>query len=291
LTTLIFHNEQGREYGAEYPEQGTCAQSIQSAENFIEAAPDRPGMWKFMDDTVADVLRHPSTQRKDFKLYVMGYAHLFNDGPESAWCDDKSFTVNMKELIRSRTPFGGDPRVKLTQAIRACINDLTTKMNAQIENVIRYRNDPRVVYISVTEAFNGHRFCEGNSNWYRQYFGTDSWFWNASPDDLFNVGNQAVDGAKYAEALMNQASINNKWNAAYNSTELFESSLQEWDWQDLLATEKGPAAMSPHQGASPGIALRPFHPKQYGHAAISEILRARAVEDFTSGCSPACPWN
>ncbi|KAI5369319.1 hypothetical protein Slin15195_G001950 [Septoria linicola] len=227
----IFHNERGIAYDGQYPDpMGKCATSIATFRRFLDADRDKPGIWKFMDDTIRDIIAHRSTSRRNFKLYVLGYAHLFStEAPGSDWS-----THNDQRLDHKR-------------------------FNDQIQDVIKNLNNKKVKYISTTEGFNGHRFCGKGHNLYDQYFGSNVWLWNASPAGLVS-----------AEA--DQTKANDEWSAVYNRTFVFTPGADAFDWSDLLQVKKGPEAKSPHQGWSPGIALRPLRPKLEGHRSIKDSL-------------------
>ncbi|GIZ47217.1 hypothetical protein CKM354_001031500 [Cercospora kikuchii] len=251
----IFHNEHGRAYGGYYLDPtGECAKSIGNVRQLLDAAPEEQGIWKYMDDTIKDIFRDPRTSKNDFKLYVLGYAHLFNiDAPDSDWCNDKTFSVSASDFANGRRP-------PLSSGLRTAINDLTTRFNDRTPDVIKNMRSNKVQYVSTTERFNGHRFCEKDHNMYDQYFGSNVWLWNVSPDGLF------------PSSVKDQAEANKDWADVYNATGfVFMPNMEAWDWTDMLNMEKGPEAKSPQQGWSPGVVLRPLHPKLA--RVLSEIER------------------
>jgi hypothetical protein len=193
-------------------------------------------------------------KQSDFNLYAPGYAHYFNiDSPASDWCNEASFNLNFWDAVNYR-------RTTLSQPLRAKINSLTEMLNAQIMSVIGAVNDPRVDYVSITEHFKGHRFCEPGHNIFTDMYGSDYvWFWNASPRRL-------------ADRHATQNDVEFQFNATYLAGVL--SREDQFDWTYLLAMEKGTNALGPWQGASPRIALPHFHPTQQGHTAIKDALKA-----------------
>lgn len=270
----IFHNED-KDYGPDYPDPaGACYKSIEWTRNFIRAGHTDVGIWRYMDDTIRDVLEHPrANDRNDFKLYVVEYAHLFNDmAGESDFCNDISFSVSLNERLNGNTP-------KLSRELRQEINSLTTEMNGQILDVVRWRNGDseegkeKVVVVPITEHFNEHRFCDKDQNANDQWYGEKVYFWNASPEGLIGATEDASEAS-----LQDMADAS--WQRAYNTSEPEEDALKNFVWNDLLQVEKGPEALSPHQGWSPGFALRPFHPKALGHTAIRNALMPLIDRDF-----------
>lgn len=166
-----------------------------------------------------------------------------------------------------------------------------TKMNDQIRAVADSFKDPKVHYVSITERFNGHRFCEAGSSSRENRYGSDNiWFWNVSPRDVFwhrdvvfdstldntirgltaPVGTVAgsPDQAKQEEA-------DRAWVGAYNTDPPSNSSLHYFDWRDLLNFDIDVSALSsPTQGGTAAWQLRPFHPTEPGHQAIKEAIKA-----------------
>lgn len=56
--------------------------------------------------------------------------------------------------------------------------DRVNKILARVADDV---DDPRVKYIDINAAFNGHRFCEDGSSWRADYRNPDVWLWNANP--------------------------------------------------------------------------------------------------------------
>ena len=79
----MYHVEP-KEYGDAYPNPGECLNSINAAERYIQAPHDSLGLWLDMQATINDILGNPAAKNEGFKLYVLGYAHLFSvDSPGS----------------------------------------------------------------------------------------------------------------------------------------------------------------------------------------------------------------
>ncbi|KAK6427956.1 hypothetical protein LTR95_015906 [Oleoguttula sp. CCFEE 5521] len=142
------------------------------------------------------------------------------------------------------------------------INDLTTKLNDQVRGVVdELAADGRnVQYISITESFAGHRFCEWDSNIFSDRYGSD----DVKADQMFN--------------------------ATYMVDSQSQESKDFWNWKDLFNFDKAlhdyGNFIIPFQGASPGVALRPFHPTEQGHTAIKDALKAQMkIEAATKSTS------
>nr|OQO23040.1 hypothetical protein B0A51_10074 [Rachicladosporium sp. CCFEE 5018] len=265
----IYHNEGTKDYGRNYPNAGACADSIAAAEKYIQGPQDDRFGSTLKDtwETINDLVEHAEpAQQAGFQLYVLGYAHYFNEAPESDWCNDISFSVSSRELIPNTRP-------GLSHELRAKINSLTTMLNDQIRNVVSQFADRGVHYVSITEGFEGHRFCEKSSgdrltDYYNNFWGSDDvWFWNAGLRGLATP----VNSLDY----FNEVKAAQMFNATYLAPETSTEAVNFWDWTDLLNFEKGTKGVLPFQGATPGLLLRPFHPTEPGHTAIKDALKAK----------------
>lgn len=216
------------------------------------ADPNSKGFYFDMHRTIQDVR---DQQKSKFDLYVIGYAHFFNvDSPDSDWCNDASFTVSWDEI----NPANGKKRVPLNNELRSKINDLTSKLNNQISNVVASFKTENVMYVDISAGFNGSRFCEPGSNEFLDRWGNDNvWFWSASPNGFFSV--TAQDAGQQEKSF----------NASYFS----DAPANSFNWIDLLDFDKASKDVTgPWQGASPGIALRSFHPTSKGHESIMKSI-------------------
>ncbi|OQO02303.1 hypothetical protein B0A48_11857 [Cryoendolithus antarcticus] len=265
----IYHNDWSKDYGGDYPKPGACDDSIAAAEKYITAAPETLAGGTYPDTyaTTLDLLDNSIPAKKDgFELYVLGYSHYFNEAPESDWCNDISFSVNRHELTPNTRP-------GLSHELRSKINSLTTMLNEQIRDVVSQFADRGVHYVSITEGFEGHRFCEKSSgdpltDYYNNFWGSyDVWYWNSG---LRGLGTP-VSSLDY----FNEVKAAQMFNATYLVPETSTEAIDFWDWTDLLNFEKGISGILPLQGATPGLLLRPFHPTEPGHTAIKNTLKAQ----------------
>jgi hypothetical protein len=102
---------------------------------------------------------------KDFKLYILGYAHFFNLGAN--YCDDISFGAFA--LVGGAAP-------KVSNVLRTAFNDAVTNVNNVLSRVATDIGDERVKFIDISPAFNTHRFCENSHNYKDQWYSTVSQF-------------------------------------------------------------------------------------------------------------------
>lgn len=253
-------------YGKEYPDpSGRCAQSIANSNNYINKAGNE-GLYQDEMNTVTDLLNHPSVKdNKDFKLYILGYAHFFNLGAN--YCDDISFGV-MKYIPRGSAP-------KLSNQLRTDMNDGVERVNQILKRVATDVNDTRVEFLDISPAFSGHRFCENNHNYQDQWYSTDVWLWN------FNT---PADDPPADPNLMNQ------WINAYRFPD--NTTLPEFPNGTTIGVETQRGVETDGSGGSTGSptwSLRPFHPKQGGTQAIANIVIAQALADKIPGVKGSAP--
>lgn len=132
-------------------------------------------------------------------LYVILYAHFFNDqtsGPGT--CDEWTFgAFPADEYVGGHSP-------KVTQPLRARMNSLMTDFNQRYMDAINAYKAKRaykhVGFISTTEKYDGHRFCEAGKTLGNQYSSADTWFWNFSfnngeVDVFYNESGVTIDDA------------------------------------------------------------------------------------------------
>lgn len=254
-------------YGADYPDRsGLCAQSLANSNNYINNA-GNDGLYQDEMNTVMDLLNHPSVRdNKDFKLYILGYAHFFNLGAN--YCDEISFSV-MKYIPKGSAQ-------KLSNRLRTDMNDGVERVNRILQRVAADVNDPRVKFLDISPAFNGHRFCEDNHNYQDQWYSTDVWLWN------FNT---PADDPPADPDLINQ------WINGYEFPD--GSTLPEYPNGTTVGVEAQGGVETDSSGGSTGPAptwsFRPFHPKQGGTQAIANTVIAQALADKIPGVQGSTP--
>ncbi|KAJ8123098.1 hypothetical protein ONZ43_g867 [Nemania bipapillata] len=157
-------------YGPEYPDpSGVCAMQLADHNGYINNASERGGLYYDELATVVDLLKDPAVKNnKDFRLYILGYAHFFNLGAN--YCDDISFGA------LATIPGGNAPKV--SNRLRTDLNDAVERVNHILKRVANDAGDPRVKFLDISPAFNGHRFCENNHKYIDQWYSPDVWLWN-----------------------------------------------------------------------------------------------------------------
>ncbi|KAF2730595.1 SGNH hydrolase [Polyplosphaeria fusca] len=265
-TSCLFHVEDG-DYGPVYPDPaGRCKQAIDGARDYIQKD-GAPGLGYDMKATIQDVLDHPShSGDPEFRLFVIGYGHFFNVDDDSTWCNDFSFVLPWKD--RSQ---------KLTLELRRDINNLVEETNRKTADQVASFNDPKVQFVDSSPAFQGARFCETGHGPWDQFFGNKVLLWNASPEGVILKSSDNEYTLRDTEPTEDEF---NKWLETGTFTDdPNEISLDSYD-------TNAEAFSGPRQGASPGVLLRPFHPKADGHANMAKIIVDQIKASFSEQAPP-----
>jgi hypothetical protein len=116
----------------EYPNpDGDCAKGVATTNKYIN---DKGGLYQDEMNTVRDILTDGSVKgNKDFKLYLLGYAHFFNTNDN--YCNDISFSLPSQISIPG-TPIGV-PGPKLSVRLRTDFNDAIERVNNVLRRVVR----------------------------------------------------------------------------------------------------------------------------------------------------------
>jgi hypothetical protein len=233
-------------YGKPYPDPtGLCGGNFSQSLAYINKEGDG-GLYQDELNTVNDLLLHPAVKgNEDFKLYILSYAHFFN--VDTTWCNTESFAPLAN--------WGGNKPL-LTQQLRTDINNAVNTVNSILQRVANDVKDPRVKYIDISPAFNGHRFCEANHNLHDQFYNNDVWLWNLN----IPLSDPPAD-----------PSLTDLW---ISSAELPNRTVFV------------PTGTIEEQGSGGGGLVwtqRPFHPKQGGNQAIKDIVIAEAKADEIPG--------
>lgn len=103
---------------------------------------------------------------------MIGYAHFFNvDTSGPGTCDDWTFGAYIHN----------EPKVDLNLRLR--LNSLMSDFNQRYQDVINGYTPPdnkHLGFISITEGYDGHRFCEPGTTRDDQYSSANVYFWNLS---------------------------------------------------------------------------------------------------------------
>ncbi|XDG03116.1 hypothetical protein ABKA04_002731 [Annulohypoxylon sp. FPYF3050] len=246
-------------YGAEYPDPtGKCAKQLANSNDYINEGGEG-GLYQDELNTVRDLLNHPSVKdNKDFRLYILGYAHFFNLGAN--YCDDISFGALATVPLIGNAP-------KLSNRLRTDLNDGVERVNQVLARVAKDVGDSRVRFLDISPAFNGHRFCENNHNYRDQWYNADVWLWNLNPP---------ADDPPANPELIEAWLYGNR-----------NDSLLDYSNGAMVGVEMQGGAETDGSGGSTGPGptwhQRPFHPKQGGAQAIADIVIAQALADKIPG--------
>ena len=145
IFNCLLQPDKGRDYGPQYPNpEGECFKALQRANHTVHSSGFRDGILR----SINAILTEPRVAaNSDFKLYVLGYAGLFNhDDPA---CDNWSFSI-----------WPGKEQ-KLSTQLRREINGIIDTGRALYDHLINSETKSnRVRYLDINDSFNGHRFCE-----------------------------------------------------------------------------------------------------------------------------------
>jgi hypothetical protein len=160
------------DFGAEYPDpSGKRATQLAASNAYIDNV-NTGGLYQDELNTVIDLLHHPAVKgNKDFRLYILGYAHFFNLGAN--YCDDISLGALATVPLIGHAP-------KVSNRLRTGLNDGVERVNRVLARVAGDVGDPRVKFLDISPAFNGHWFCENNHNYKDQWYSVDVWLRNVN---------------------------------------------------------------------------------------------------------------
>jgi hypothetical protein len=285
VTYACIFAPEGQEWGPAYPDSsGKCHQEIERAFQYIHGRSDH----ELFEDTrrvVDAIFQHNKTKdNPDFRLFVPGYLQSFyEDGGEGDWCDNVSFALRLSD------------RPTLTLALRNKINELIRALNDGIKAGIAASSyHDRVQFIDVDSQIADHRFCQPGHFLYDQYFGDSVYLWNMSPEGVIVDDGGAAAGdnsnSKYAlheptreefdRWVKTGAFINNTRELHLNMSAVANTGLADADASTNGKDPQWLNMIGPFQSQAPGIALRPFHPKQKGHEAIAQIIAKTLRESY-----------
>jgi hypothetical protein len=276
---------EGQEWGPAYPDpSGKCYQDIERVFQYIHGRSEH----ELFEDTrrvVDAIFQHNKTKdNSDFRLFVSGYSQLFYDeGGVGEWCDTASFALRLSD------------RPTLSLALRKKINELIRALNNGIKAGIAASSyHDRVQFIDVDSQFADHRFCQPGQSLYDQYFGDSVYLWNMSPGGVIVDAGGATAGGdsntKYAVReptreefdrwVKTGAFTNDPSELHLNMSAVANTGLTD---DNASGTGKDPQWLNmidPFPNQAPGIALRPFHPKQKGYEAIAQVVAKTFRESY-----------
>ena len=244
----IFQYNLHKDYGPQYPdENGACYKTLKRTRNSLDTAEYSAGLVS----SIKTILDSPKVKSNPkFRLYVLGYAGLFNHDDLS--CNGWTFGV-----------FPGKKQY-LNKELRHAVNDIIDAGRTLYDYLINhFLFDPRVRYLDINDAFAGHRFCEptkGN-NWQDQV--ANSWIWSLEWPTCIPLG-MSIEGEEL-------------WR---RSDEFSFRKIESWIGDDGEPAPECPGFCRNCGGWNElGEAQRPFHPKPEGHEAIKNLLKATIEKD------------
>lgn len=257
----IFHNEvltnwlplYENETNYDMP-QGECGKAMLQSRNYIYGIPvpenENRTLEGDLDITIGDMLQYRG--ESTYYTYVPGYAHFFNTMTD--YCDNVSFDAHVSARRQPQM---------LVKKLRTDLNDLTTQLNIVIERVVNKYRLYGFRYVSVTEGFDGHRFCEAAEENFNngQYFSRNVFFWNLSLPNKERTDDP-----------------NNKLAAYVGQNNDTAQALGPVDPTDPRYANGG-------QGFE-GFTLRPFHPTKEGHCEIKRAIWAQLLNDPIANINP-----
>ncbi|EON69146.1 hypothetical protein W97_08332 [Coniosporium apollinis CBS 100218] len=163
IENCIYQPKRDKDYGPEYPDpSGECFKALQRARCAVTS-------WTFVKgirNSINAVLDESRIKRDtNFRLYVLGYADLFNHDDRA--CDDWSFGV-----------WPGKQQ-KLSTVLRKDINLVIDAGRFLYDKLInRVLHNSKVRYIDINAAFAKHRFCEPTEEGTLAAQAANSWLWS-----------------------------------------------------------------------------------------------------------------
>ncbi|KAI1269957.1 SGNH hydrolase [Xylariaceae sp. FL1019] len=259
----------GINYGAEYPDDsGQCARRIRQSNDYVNNDTTKAGWGLYIDElkTVRDTLNHPAVRdNKDFKLYILSYVKFFNLGAN--YCDDISFGAF------AWVPGGNAPKV--SNRLRTDMNDGVDRVNKILARIANDVNDPRVKYLDISPAFEGHRFCENHHKYLGQWREPDVWLWNFNPPIMDPPADPSFMDSWLSQGKLPDGTVLSLPNGTDVGVEM----------QGGADTDGGTGSGRPQ----PTWSQRPFHPKPGRTEVIGNIVIAQALADKIPGVVGSSP--
>jgi hypothetical protein len=253
-----------------------CQNEVAAATNRIKN--DVPGYKDLYGAVIDRGLTDP-----DFKLYVLGYPLFFNNDTDQ--CNKATFAYYKDD---KGGPF-------LTNTTRTTINGLIQQMNDAIRAAVVSVNDKRIVFVDISPAFNGHRFCEeGIKEPYSGgiFTGIDdkaAWLYHFDWNPFHELDYNSSAVTNYANATFScdqTLEADNDMGATLQcgfakssvTSLMFGGTLVETQDGGPNGTESEAAALlTGGDSGDPGqygLFQRTFHPTYRGHTAIKDAMFA-----------------
>ena len=244
----IYHSEPRTNYGPAYKDDdpkkptGKCRQALDDASKYING--DMRGDFF---NTTRDIFDDPSVHdKKDFLLYVTGYARFFGTDYDP-WCNEEHWNIP-----------GISPTPYLSKELRTAFNDRVSAVNNLYKDVISTNFTDKARYIDLDSGFSGHRFCEHGAN----------------HDDQLNKDTD-FNGVYFWN-------LNWPWEVANEpAPQGLDPNKISYEKVAKLFNGGGVTAWSGEGGNDPsnGWRLRPFHPRTSGYTDVKNAILAQLKSD------------
>ena len=164
-------------------------------------------------------------------------------------------------------------------------------MNTAIRNAVKAFNDPKIAFIDIDSALEGHRFCEPGASLVSQFnWGNDVLLWN-NPAKWIVTINDGTTQTNYDDPQSAPVEIVEK--LIHHQ----EERVKEYSDREFGLTFRDPAhpelvmewvyVVPLESDEKEGLIARTLHPTQLGHEAIG-VLVAQALESHyhcPAGCT------
>jgi lysophospholipase L1-like esterase len=141
----------------------TCYEKLDEATDFIKSEYFENKYGQIIDD----LLR--KNDAPSYRVFATGYSPFF-DHHMTDDCNDQSL---------SYWPFY---QAKLTVDVRTRLNEVVDRLNEKMGQIIKDRQDNRIIFVNWAHRFDQHRFCQPGKP---PEDGENTWFFNAGRRDPF----------------------------------------------------------------------------------------------------------
>ncbi|KAF1919289.1 SGNH hydrolase-type esterase domain-containing protein [Ampelomyces quisqualis] len=292
---------EGKEWGPAFPDpRGACAVELAKAREYIYGT----GVNQLFQDTrwtVNAVFNNEKVKHMDdLRLFIPGYFQSFYEGGGAGdWCDNASFALRYSD------------RPTLSLALRKEINGLIRGLNDGIKaGIVGSFHHHRTHFIDVDSQIGDHRFCQPGHSLYDQYFGDKVYLWNMSPEGVI-IGAGASGGLVKGNGTYEVREptpeefehwrktgffTNDPREVQTNMTTIARAQMAKADGVALGNDSEWLNEIGLHQNKFPGVALRPFHPKENGHFAMAQAIRQTIqanydIAPFAGASGLEVPWT
>ncbi|OAL45455.1 SGNH hydrolase [Pyrenochaeta sp. DS3sAY3a] len=291
----LFHQYPLTTYGPRFEDddrnepKGLCMKEVKLVRDRIENAEFQKKYHTLIDNWRA----HKAVVGNDATLFVHGYPWFFGPAMDD-YCEKSTFQIAIN-------PF---PAQYLVKSLRLEFNTLIDIINGDIKRAVESFNDPKIQWIDINPAFDGHRFCEpGHTDWDQHNTGDKVWIWNAPGRWSVTVWNgketHSYDSAtdKLPQDLIDKV-IDHPDGPPERFPDTFIQGFQNPAFPDLRVEYKlnkidpSPDTQGPEllgSGGS-GSKFRTLHPRQQGHSAMADKIIKRLQTYYgTVGAPGPCP--